>query len=220
MTRRSLDLTDQLYDYLLQISLRERPVMARLRAETAAMSRAGMQIAPEQGQFMGFLVELIGARLCLELGTFTGYSALAIAEALPPDGRLICCDIDAEATALAERYWAEAGLADRIQLRLGPALDALAEIEREYLPGSFDLVFIDADKQPYDRYYETALRLLRRGGLVLLDNVLWMGRVADPARTDPDTAALKRVNQKIHGDARVSLSVLPLGDGLTIARKR
>ena len=220
MTRRSLDLTDELYGYLLEISLREPPVMTRLRAETAAMPRAGMQIAPEQGQFMGLLVELIGARLCLELGTFTGYSALAIAEALPPDGRLICCDIDAEATALAERYWAEAGLADRIQLRLGPALDILAEIEREYPPGSFDLVFIDADKQPYDRYYETALRLLRRGGLVLLDNVLWMGRVADPARNDPDTAALKRLNQKIHGDARVSLSVLPLGDGLTIARKR
>ena len=220
MTRRSLDLTDELYDYLLEISLREPPVMTRLRAETAAMPRAGMQIAPEQGQFMGLLVELIGARLCLELGTFTGYSALAIAEALPPDGRLICCDIDAEATALAERYWAEAGLSDRIQLRLGRALDTLAEIEREYPPGSFDLVFIDADKQPYDRYYETALRLLRRGGLVLLDNVLWMGRVADPARNDPDTAALKRLNQKIHGDARVSLSVLPLGDGLTIARKR
>ena len=220
MTRRSLDLTDELYDYLLAISLREPSVMARLRAETAVLPRAGMQIAPEQGQFMGLLVELIGARLCLELGTFTGYSALAIAEALPPDGRLICCDIDAEATALAERYWAEAGLADHIQLRLGPALDTLAEIEREYPPGSFDLVFIDADKQPYDRYYEAALRLLRRGGLVLLDNVLWMGRVADPARNDPDTAALKRLNQKIHGDARVSLSVLPLGDGLTIARKR
>jgi predicted O-methyltransferase YrrM len=220
MTRRSLDLTDRLYDYLLGISLREPPVMARLREETAAMPRAGMQIAPEQGQFMGLLVELIGARLCLELGTFTGYSALAIAQALPPDGRLICCDIDAEATALAERYWAEAGLADRIQLRLGPALDTLAEIEREYPPGSFDLVFIDADKQPYDQYYETALRLLRQGGLVLLDNVLWVGRVADPACNDPDTAALKRLNQKIHGDPRVSLSVLPLGDGLTIARKR
>jgi predicted O-methyltransferase YrrM len=220
MTRRSLDLTDDLYDYLLEISLREPPVMARLRAATAAMPRAGMQIAPEQGQFMGLLVELIGARLCLELGTFTGYSALAIAQALPEDGRLICCDIDAAATALAERYWAEAGLADRIQLRLGPALDTLAEIEREYPPGSFDLVFIDADKQPYDRYYETALRLLRRGGLVLLDNVLWLGRVADPVRTDPDSMALRRLNQKIHGDARVSLSVLPLGDGLTIARKR
>ena len=220
MTRRSLDLTDELYDYLLEISLREPPVMTRLRAATAAMPRAGMQIAPEQGQLMGLLVELIGARLCLELGTFTGYSALAIAHALPPDGRLICCDIDAATTALAERYWAEAGLVDRIQLRLGPALDILAEIEREYPPGSFDLVFIDADKQPYDRYYETALRLLRRGGLVLLDNVLWMGRVADPARNDPDTVALRRLNQKIHGDARVSLSVLPLGDGLTIARKR
>src|SRR5207247_10866999 len=135
------------------------------------------------------LVELIGARLCLELGTFTGYSALAIAEALPPDGQLICCDIDAEATALAERYWAEAGLADRIQLRLGPALDTLAEIEREYPPGSFDLVFIDADKQPYDWYYETALRLLRHGGLVLLDNVLWLGPGRHPGRNRPEYGA-------------------------------
>ena len=220
MTRRTLTLDDRLYDYLLAVSLREPPVMARLRAETAGMARAGMQIPPEQGQFLGLLVELIGARLCLEIGTFTGYSALAIAQALPEDGRLVCCDIDAATSAVAERYWREAGLDDRIQLRLGPAEATLAELEREYQPGSVDLVFIDADKRPYDRYYEAALRLMRRGGVVLLDNVLWMGRVADPARNDPDTTALKALNRKIHGDARVSLSLLPLGDGLTIARKR
>ncbi len=220
MSPRSLNLDEPLYDYLLAISLREAPVMARLRAETAAMPGAGMQVSPDEGQFLGLLVELTGARLCLEIGTFTGYSALAIAQALPPDGRLICCDNDAASSAVAERYWAEAGLAERIQLRLGAALDTLAELEREYPPGSFDVVFIDADKRSYDRYYEAALRLLRRGGLVLLDNVLWSGQVADPARNDPATAALKALNRKIHGDARVSLSVLPLGDGLTIARKR
>jgi predicted O-methyltransferase YrrM len=220
VTRRSLALDDPLYEYLLRASLREPPVPAKLRVATAAMPRAAMQIAPEQGQFMALLVELIGARLCLEIGTFTGYSALWIAGALPSDGRLICCDIDAETTAIAERYWEEAGLAHRIQLRLGPALDSLAELEREYPPGSFDFVFIDADKQPYDRYYEAALRLLRPGGLVLLDNVLWMGRVADPACNDLDTAALKRLNAKIQADPRVTASLVPIGDGLTIARKR
>jgi predicted O-methyltransferase YrrM len=220
MTRRTLPLDDRLYDYLLSIALREPPVMARLRAETAAMPRAAMQIAPEQGQLMGLLVELIGARLCLEIGTFTGYSALAIAYALPADGRLICCDIDAATAAVAERYWEEAGLAERIQLRLGPALDTLAELEREYAPGSFDFAFIDADRGSFDRYYEAALRLLRRGGLVLLDNALAQGRAADPARNDPDIAALRALNRKIHSDPRVGLSVVPIADGLTIAHKR
>ncbi|MBV9824486.1 MAG: class I SAM-dependent methyltransferase [Alphaproteobacteria bacterium] len=220
MTRQSLTLDDQLYDYLLSVSLREPPVMARLRAETAQRPGSGMQIAPEQGQFMSLLVELIGARLCLEVGTFTGYSALAVAHALPPDGQLICCDINAENAAVAERYWMEAGLADRIQLRLGRAADTLAELEREYPAGSFDFAFIDADKSPYDLYYETAFRLIRHGGLILLDNVLWSGRVADPSRNDPDTAALKALNSKLRDDDRVSLSLLPLGDGLTLLRKR
>jgi predicted O-methyltransferase YrrM len=220
MTQHSLTLTQELEAYLHEVSLREPPVFARLRAETEAMPRGAMQIAPEQGQFMALLVELIGARLCLEIGTFTGYSALWIAQALPPDGRLICCDLDPTTTAIAERYWLEAGLAERIQLRLGPALATLAELEREYAPGSFDFVFIDADKELYDRYYEAALRLVRQGGLILLDNVLWLGRVADPARNDPDTAALKRLNRKLRDDPRVTVSLLPIADGLTIARKR
>jgi predicted O-methyltransferase YrrM len=220
MTRRTLDLDDRIYDYLLGVSLREPPLFARARAETASRPMAMMQSAPEQGQFMALLVELIGARLCLELGTFTGYSALWVASALPPDGRLVCLDIDSETTAIAERYWQAAGYADRIQLRLGPARSSLVELEREYPPGSFDFAFIDADKRDQEAYYESVLRLVRRGGLILVDNVLWMGRVADPARTDPDTRAIDALNRKLHDDARVSLSLLPIGDGLTILRKR
>jgi predicted O-methyltransferase YrrM len=179
-----------------------------------------MQSSPEQGQFMGLLAELIGARLCLELGTFTGYSALWIASALPADGHLICCDVDANVTAITQRYWREAGLADRIRLRLGPARDTLAALEREHPPGSFDFVFIDADKTDQDSYYESALRLMRAGGLMLIDNVLWSGRVADPARTDPNTMAIDRLNRKLRDDLRITLSLLPIGDGLTLARKR
>lgn len=220
MTRRSPHLPDSLYDYLLEVSLREPSALARLRAETAAMPLGGMQTAPEQGQFIGFLTELIGARLCLELGTFTGYSALWIAAALPADGRLICVDINAETTALAERYWREAGLADRIQLRLGPAREILAALEREYRPGSFDLVYIDADKTEQDQYYESALHLLRRGGLILIDNVFWSGRVADPAFHNRSTRAIRDLNRKLRDDQRISLSLLPIGDGLTLARKR
>ncbi|HZU89316.1 MAG TPA: class I SAM-dependent methyltransferase [Stellaceae bacterium] len=220
MTRRSTTLSDALYDYLLQVSLREPPAFARLRAETAAMPLGTMQTAPEQAQFIGFLTELIGARLCLELGTFTGYSALWIAAALPADGRLICCDINAETTAIAERAWREAGLADRIELRLGPALEILAALERDYAPESFDLVYIDADKTDQDQYYERALRLVRKGGLILIDNVLWSGRVADPAFHNRSTRAIRQLNQKLHDDDRISLSLLPIGDGLSLARKR
>jgi predicted O-methyltransferase YrrM len=220
MTRRSPNLSDALYDYLLQVSLREPPACARLRAETAAMPLGGMQTAPEQAQFIGFLTELIGARLCLELGTFTGYSALWIAAALPADGRLICCDINAETTAIAERYWREAGLAGRIQLRLGPAIDTLAALEQEYAPGSFDLIYLDADKTDQEQYYESALRLVRRGGLILIDNVFWSGRVADPAFRNPSTRAIRHLNQQLHDDQRISLSLLPIGDGLTLARRR
>lgn len=220
MTRRSLNLTDAVYDYLREVSLREPPFFARLREETAALPMANMQSGPEQGQFMALLVELIGARLCLELGTFTGYSALWIASALPADGRLICCDVDAKFTAIAQRYWREAGLADRIRLCLGPALDTLAALEHEYPPGSFDFVFIDADKTGQNSYYESALRLTRAGGLILIDNVLWSGRVANPARTDPSTVAIDRLNRKLRDDPRITLSLLPIGDGLTLARKR
>ena len=220
MTRRSPNLSDPLYDYLCAVSLREPPILARLRQETGRMPTANMQSAPEQGQLLALLVETIGARLCLEIGTFTGYSALWIAQAMPPEGRLVCCDIDPATTAVARRYWREAGLADRIELRLGPAGDTLAALERECTPGSFDLAFIDADKTPQDGYYEAALRLVRAGGLILIDNVLWSGRVADPACTDASTVAIDRLNRKLRDDGRISLSLLPLGDGLTIARKR
>jgi predicted O-methyltransferase YrrM len=220
MTRRSPYLPEALYDYLLAVSLREPPLFARLRAETAAMPLGNMQSAPEQAQFIGFLAELIGARLCLELGTFTGYTALWIAAALPADGRLICCDIDAGATAVAQRYWREAGLADRIELRLAPAAETLAALEREYAPGSFDLVYIDADKTDQEEYYEAALRLVRRGGLILIDNVFWSGRVVDPAFNNRSTRAIRQLNQKLYDDARISLSLLPIGDGLSMARKR
>jgi predicted O-methyltransferase YrrM len=223
MTRRSPHLPDPLYDYLLEVSLREPPAFARLRAETAALPEGGMQTAPEQAQFIGFLTELIGARLCLELGTFTGYSALWIAAALPANGRLICCDINAETTALAKRAWQQAGLAERIELRLGPASETLAALEQEYKPESFDLVYIDADKTDQDQYYERALRLLRRGGLILIDNVLWSGRVAgitDPAFHNRSTRAIRALNRKLHDDERITLSLLPIGDGLTLARKR
>lgn len=220
MTRRTLNLTETLYDYLCAVSLREPPVFARQRRDTAAMPLANMQSAPEQGQFMALLVELTGARLCLEIGTFTGYSALWIAGALPADGHLICCDVNPHTTAIAQRWWREAGLADRIELRLGPALDTLAALEREYAPGSFDFAFIDADKTIQNSYYEAALRLVRQGGLILIDNVLWSGRVAESSHSDPNTAAIDRLNRKLQDDPRITLSLLPIGDGLTLARKR
>ena len=220
MSNRSLELTDRLYDYLLSVSLREPPLLARLREETAALPLSIMQIGPEQGQFMALLVELIGARRTLEIGTFTGYSALAVALALPPDGRVVACDINEETAAVARRYWAEAGVADKIDLRLAPADETLAGLIAEGRAGSFDFAFIDADKQGYDTYYEACLELLRPGGLIAVDNVLWDGAVADPERDDPDTRAIRALNEKIRDDRRVSLSLLPIGDGLTLARKR
>ena len=169
---------------------------------------------------MDLLVELIGARRTLEIGTFTGYSALAVALALPPDGRVVACDINEETAAVARRYWAEAGVADKIDLRLAPAGETLAGLIAEGRAGSFDFAFIDADKQGYDAYYEACLELLRPGGLIAVDNVLWDGAVADPERDDPDTRAIRALNEKIRDDRRVSLSLLPIGDGLTLARKR
>jgi caffeoyl-CoA O-methyltransferase len=179
-----------------------------------------MQISPEQGQFMALLVELIGARRILEVGTFTGYSALAVALALPPDGRVITCDINEEMTAIARRYWAEAGVADKIDLRLAPAIDTLDELLAEGQAGQFDFAFIDADKTNYLAYYERTLELLRSGGLIAIDNVLWNGAVADPERQDDDTSAIRALNEAVHADDRVSLSLLPISDGLTLARKR
>jgi predicted O-methyltransferase YrrM len=220
MSSRTIPMTDRLYDYLLKVSLREPPLLAALRTETAKMPMAGMQISPEQGQFMALLAELIGARKAIEVGTFTGYSALCVAGALPPDGKLIACDISEEFTSVARRYWAKSGIGDRIELRLAPALDTLKSLLADGGAGSFDFAFIDADKTQYDAYYEAILKLLRPGGLITIDNVLWSGAVADGRKRDADTLALRALNEKLKTDKRISLSMLPIGDGLTLARKR
>ena len=220
MANRTHVLTDALYAYLLEVSLREPEVLQRLREETAAYPRSAMQIGPEQGQFMALLVRLMGARKTLEVGVFTGYSALVVALALPPDGQVVACDISEDYTAVARRYWQQAGVAGKIDLRLAPALETLGALLAHGQAGTFDFAFIDADKANYDAYYERALRLLRPGGLVAFDNVLWGGKVADPSKNDADTQALRALNRKLHHDQRVHLSLLPVGDGLTLALKR
>ncbi len=220
MSSRSLQMTDHLRDYLLSVSLRESVVQRELREATMSVKGARMQISPEQGQFMALLVELTGARRAIEVGTYTGYSALSVAQALPADGKLVCCDISAEWTAIGRRHWEKAGLADKIDLHIGPALHTLDALLGQGFGGDFDIAFIDADKSNYDAYYERCLNLVRPGGLILIDNVLWSGAVADPDKTDPDTEALRALNRKLHDDPRISLSMLPVGDGLTLARKR
>jgi caffeoyl-CoA O-methyltransferase len=220
MSSRTIALTDALYEYLLEVSLREPDVLLRLREETASDRLARMQISPEQGQFMALLVRLAGARRCLEIGVFTGYSSLVTALALPDDGRIVACDVDERWTAIARRYWSEAGVADKIDLRLAPALVTLDGLIASGQSGSFDLVFIDADKENYLPYYERSLLLLRTGGLIVVDNTLWSGRVADPEVADEDTVALRHFNECLHRDERVDLSLVPIGDGLTLARKR
>jgi predicted O-methyltransferase YrrM len=220
MTARTLNLDDALYQYLLDVSLRETPLLKRLRDETQALPMARWQVAPEQGQFLALLVKLTGARRLLEVGTFTGYSALCMAAALPADGSLICCDIPGDYNAIARRYWQEAGLAGRIDLRLAPALETLGDLERQGGGEQFDLVFIDADKANYPSYLEHALRLLRVGGLVLFDNTLWSGRVLETSPESADTRAIQALNLALKDDVRVDLSLLPLGDGLTLCRKR
>ncbi|WP_248914762.1 class I SAM-dependent methyltransferase [Pseudomonas moorei] len=220
MTARTLNLDDSLYHYLLDVSLRETPLLKRLRDETQALPMARWQVAPEQGQFLALLVKLTGARRLLEIGTFTGYSALCMAAALPDDGSLICCDMPGDYNATARRYWQEAGLAGRIDLRLAPALQTLDELERQGQDGRFDLVFIDADKANYPIYLEHALRLLRVGGLAIFDNTLWSGRVLEENPQSADTRAIQALNRALKDDSRVDLSLLPLGDGLTLCRKR
>jgi caffeoyl-CoA O-methyltransferase len=220
MSRRSLGLEDTVYDYLLRESLREPALLADLRKETAALPEAGMQISPEQGQFMQLLVELMGARLAVEVGTFTGYSALSVALAMPSDGRLVCCDLSSDYTDIGKPYWARAGVADKIDLRIGPALDTLDGLLEEGCAGRVDFMFVDADKTNYDGYYERGLKLLRQGGLLAIDNVLWNGSVADPSNRKETTEAIRALNSKLHGDERITLSMLPVGDGLTLARKR
>ena len=220
MSNRTLSMTDALYDYLLAVSSREPEILRRLREETARLPNAGMQIGPEQGQFMALLVQLLGARRTLEVGVFTGYSSLAVALALPPDGRVVACDVSEEWTAIARRYWAEAGVAGKIELRLGPAVGTLDALLADGQADGFDFAFIDADKENYDNYYERALRLVRPGGLIAIDNVLWGGHVADPEAQGESLAAIRALNAKLHRDERVALSLVPIGDGLTLALKR
>lgn len=221
MSRRTIQMTDHLHDYILATAVREHPVQRKLRAATAELGGpAGMQIAPEQGALMRLLVELTGTRRMIEVGTFTGYSALSCALAMPPDGRLVACDVSAEWTAIARRHWAEAGMADRIDLRLGPALATLDGLLSEGCADGFDMAFIDADKENYDGYYERCLRLVRPGGLIMADNTLWNGSVADPGDQRPATAALRAFNEKLGRDDRVTVSMVPIGDGLTLARRR
>lgn len=220
MTARSLTLTDALHAYMLQHSLRESEVKQRLRLETSKLERANMQIAPEQGQLLALLLELMGAKRVIEIGTFTGYSALCMAEALPAGGELICCDISEEWTDMGKAYWAEAGVADRISLRLGPAVETLDALLSQGQAGCFDAAFIDADKTNYINYYERCLQLLRPGSLLMIDNTLWYGRVVEDDNQKQDTVAVREFNEHIHGDDRVSMSLVPIGDGLTLARKR
>src|SRR5690242_4014617 len=220
MSNRTISMTDGLYDYLLGMSLREPPLLKRLRDETAAHPQARMQISPEQGQFMQLLAKLTGARRCIEVGVFTGYSSLAVALALPADGRILACDVSEEFTSVARRYWKEAGVAGKIELVLAPATETLDARLKAGEGGGYDLAFIDADKANYANYFERILKLLRPGGLLLVDNVLWSGRVLDPADRSEDTEAIRAFNRSLHDDERVDLSMIPMGDGLTLARKR
>jgi predicted O-methyltransferase YrrM len=219
MSNKSISLNDRVYDYLLSVSLREPALLQQLREETASHPRAMMQIAPDQGQFLALLIQLTGAKKTLEIGVFTGYSSLSVALALPSDGKMIACDVSEEYTAIARRYWQAAGVADKIDLRLQPAIQTLEELEGAGEAETFDFAFIDADKENYQNYYEGCLKLLRKGGLIAIDNVLWSGQVADPKIQDKSTEALRNFNKKLHRDQRVTISMIPLADGLSLARK-
>lgn len=220
MSTETVVLDEMVYPYLLSVSLREHPVLAALRQETQQLQNAMMQIAPEQGQFMAFLVELMGAKKTLDLGTFTGYSALVVALALPQDGRVITCDINTECTNLAKRYWRDAGVEHKIDLKIAPALETLQAMLDAEEAESFDFIFIDADKNNYANYYEICMQLLRPGGVIAIDNVLWSGKVADPNNQDRGTQAIREFNQLVYQDKRVTLSMVPIADGLTLVRKR
>lgn len=215
MKRGAIDLPDRLLGYIVRHGTRETAVQRRLRAATHRIPMGGMQIGADQAALMQMIVRLLGAKRCLEIGTYTGYSALAVALALPKRGRIICCDISAEWTAVGKPFWKKAGVEKMIDLRIGPALETLKKLK-----GPFDFVFIDADKPNYANYYERCLPLVRKGGIIAVDNTLWSGWVAEPSQKDADTAALRAFNDKLHRDERVALSLLPLGDGVTLALKR
>jgi predicted O-methyltransferase YrrM len=220
MSNLQTPISPELAAYIRSVSLREPELLRRLREETAPRADAGLQVSPEQGQFIGMLVRMTGATRALEVGVFTGLSSLHMALAMPPEGRLIACDVNAESTAIAQRYWREAGVADKIELRLAPALDTLDALLAQGAAGSFDFAFVDADKENYGHYYERTLKLLRPGGLAAFDNVLWHGTVHDNAVEDTDARAIREFNAKLHLDERVWLSLVPIGDGLTLALKR
>jgi predicted O-methyltransferase YrrM len=220
MANASMGLPADLEQYLVKHGVREPELLARLRDETALIPQHNMQIAPEQGALLALLVELTGAKRCLEIGTFTGYSSLIVALAMPPDGTIVCCDVSEEWTAVARRYWAEAGVADRVDLRLAPALETLDELLAGGAEGTFDFAFVDARKSEYPDYHERVVRLLRSGGLAAYDNVLWGGAVADDSKQDADTLAIRRLNDRLASDERVTIAMLPLADGVTLARKR
>jgi caffeoyl-CoA O-methyltransferase len=211
--------TDEVYAYIARVGVREHPVLARCREDTAGHPMSQMQIGPDQGAAMALIAQLIGAKRYLEIGTFTGYSALAVALALPADGKVVCCDVSKEFTDIARGYWEEAGVASKVELRLGPAVETLDRMIAASEP-AFDFAFIDADKSSYDAYYERALKLVRTGGLIALDNMLWSGLVADPDFHEFDTDALRALNDKIHADKRVDMALLAIGDGVMLARKR
>ena len=219
MSNRTLSIDDRIYDYLLAVSLKEPALLKQLREETAGIEFSEMQIAPEQGQFMALLIRLIGARQALEIGTFTGYSSICIAGALKAGGELVCCDDSSEWTSIAKKYWRDAGLEDRINFKLGDAGATLQALMDEGRAGTFDFVFIDADKQNYPRYYELSFQLLRPGGLMAVDNTLWSGDVADPNNMEPGTRAIRRFNEMLKKDDSVDISLVPIGDGLTLVRK-
>jgi len=220
MPARMLNFSDELAGYLRTTGVREPAVLAELREETAGLPAAQMQISAEQGALMANLVRILGASKTLEVGTFTGYSSLAVALALPEDGKVIACDVSKEWTDIARRFWKKAGVTARIELHLAPAVETLDRLIAEGGENSFDFAFIDADKSNYDSYYERALILVRPRGVIAVDNVLWGGSVVDGSRQDEDTRAIRALNEKIHGDERVDLSMLPVGDGLTLAVKR
>ena len=220
MLKKTLGLDDRLYNYFLSVSLREADILRQLREETSHLPSARMQIAPEQGQFMALLIQLLGATKTLDVGVFTGYSSLCVALALPPNGKIVACDVSEEYTAVARRYWQAGGVEDKIDLRIAPALETLDELLSTGQAETFDFAFIDADKRNYDGYYERSLQLIRPGGLIAIDNVLWSGRVADSQDQDNSTEAIRAFNKKLHDDERVTLSMVPIADGLTLALKQ
>lgn len=216
---KNLALSETLYNYLLSVSLQEAKVLKKLREVTATLPMSRMQIAPEQGQFMALLIKLIGAKKILEIGTFTGYSTLVVALALPQDGKIIACDIDQQYTKIARQFWQQAEVSHKIDLRIAPAIETLDKLIAEKQENSFDFIFIDADKRNYANYYERSLKLIRPGGLIAIDNVLWSGKVANSEDSDKRTIAIREFNQKLYQDSRVNISMLPIADGLTLAMK-